>query len=93
MGFLYIRLELREHLIERHAFGLCPLGRDPVNAGRVRRNRKVRGVNDETVPAFTLTIVGVLWPSEMDYPGPFFNGVGCGILGRPVVSVSRKRNI
>ena len=49
---LHLGIELREHLIERHALGFRPVGRDPVNPGRVCRDGKVRRVNDETVPAF-----------------------------------------
>ncbi|MFA5267496.1 MAG: hypothetical protein WC379_05950 [Methanoregula sp.] len=38
-------------------------------------------VNDETVPAFPLTVAIVQRPCELDDPRPFFNGVGCGIFG------------
>jgi len=55
----HIGIELREHLIERYAFGFCPLGRDPVNPGRVSRDGKVRRVNDKTVPAFRDPVAGV----------------------------------
>jgi len=79
---LHIVIELREHLVQRHAFSFCPLGRDAMNSRRVHRNREIRRVNDETVPAFPVAIGIVERPGKLDDPGPFFEGVVCcGVLG------------
>jgi hypothetical protein len=55
----------------------APPGHDPVNPGRVHGDHKVRRVNDETFPAFTVSIAGVQRPCELDDSLPFFGGVVC----------------